>query len=242
VYVAGDSNADQFSEAAIGSGKLLGRPVTISTFNGCSFIGASWSDQTDPFKQHCREYVQGTLRWLAHAKPGLVIIGMSDSLWIVPHIAVGPTREAESAKRESKVPYLEDDLRSVVSQLQNGGQKVLMMQPIPKPQRLDGAKIKILFDPARCSTLSVLRAACPKPVATPRAYADRLQADPRRTIRRVAAKTGASVLDLRDYFCSLNMCLTHRGRLPLYRDGGHITVGTSTALAQTFSDAIREQP
>jgi peptidoglycan/LPS O-acetylase OafA/YrhL len=239
LYLVGDSNADQFSQAVIGAGDRLGRPTTISTFNGCSFLGVSWSDELDPFKEQCRRYVDGTLGWLEQAPHGVVVIGISDSLWTAPHVAVGPTRATESADRETKAAYLESDLRSVVGRLERAGQQVLLMQPIPKPRRVEKDRIRVLFDPERCSTLAVLRGRCPAPVETPRAYEDRVQADPRATISRVAAATGASVLDLRDYFCSATTCSTHHGKLLLYRDGGHITVRTSEALAPTFADTIR---
>jgi peptidoglycan/LPS O-acetylase OafA/YrhL len=239
VYVVGDSNADQYSEAVIGAGALLRRPVTISTFNGCAFIGASWSDESGAFKERCRGYVTGTLGWLKAAKRGVVIIAVSDSLWTDMSIAAGPTRGTETTDRRKKVTYLQADLRSVVEQLKRAGQAVLLVQPIPKPQRVHDGRIEVLFDPSRCSTWAVVQGHCPQPVNTPESYADRIQADPLTTIRRVATQTGAKVLDIRGRFCPHHTCSTHRGQLLLYRDGGHITVRTSQTLAPTFAVAMR---
>jgi len=176
---------------------------------------------------------------LQGVKPGVVVIAFSDSLWTEHSVRVGPTRATETADPRAKARYLEADLRSIVSRLRAAGHDVLLMQPLPKPWRIHGDEVDVLFDPSKCSTLSVLRSGCPKRVETSRAYEDRFQADPRSTITRVAASTGAHVVDLRDHFCSATVCSTHRGSLPLYRDGGHISVTTSDELAPTFANVIR---
>jgi hypothetical protein len=216
--------------------------VTISTYNGCAFLGVSWSDETDLFKAQCRAYVDGTLQRLRGAPRGLVVIGFSDSLWVAPHIAVGPTRATETADEAAKARYLQAQLRTAVGGLRRAGQAVLLMQPVPKLERLDGDVLRVPYDPEHCTTISVIRGTCPRPLLTPRAYADRIQAQPRRTIRQVAAVTGAHVLDLRSFFCSRGICSSHHDGIPLYRDGGHITVRTSSELAGRFAEAMRRLP
>jgi peptidoglycan/LPS O-acetylase OafA/YrhL len=242
VYVIGDSNVEQFSEAVIDAGRQLDRPVRISTFNGCAFLGASWSDVPDAAAVACRAYVEGTIRSFQNRPAGLVVIGFTDARWLQRNLAVGPTRDRESTDHAARDRYLEADLASIVSRLQKTGQEVLLLQPIPKPWRIDRGTIKPLYYPHHCTTISVLWVGCPKPVRLTRTYMDRLQADPRVTIRRVAAATGAKVLDFRAFFCPRNICSTHQGDGVLYRDDGHITVRTSTALAPAFARAIGRAP
>jgi hypothetical protein len=228
-----------WATALPGAGHQLNRPVTISTFNGCAFLGASWSDESEAKREQCRGYVDGTLRWLDRSPPGVVVIGISDSLWVAPHVAVGQTRATESEDPQTKARYLASDFSSVVNRLRRAGQKVMIMQPIPKPIRLEGGEIKLLFDPERCSVFAVVERGCPQPVESSLELEDKMQAVPRQTISSLSTRPGVGMLDLRSFFCRRGQCSTHRGDVLLYRDAGHITVQTSRALAGIFSDAIR---
>jgi peptidoglycan/LPS O-acetylase OafA/YrhL len=240
IYVIGDSNAEQFSEAVIGAGRALRRPVTITTYNGCSLLGTVWSDATDVQQSSCRVYVNGVLDWLTRVRRGTVIIGMSDSIWEGANVAVGATRATETSDQPAKTRYLESEIESIAGRLRGAGQQVLLMQPVPKAWAVRNGTTESLFDPERCTTFAVLRGRCPKPVALPREYEDRLQAAARRSISTAAARTGSTVLDLRAYFCPGGTCSNYRGSLILYRDAGHLTVATSSGLAKTFANRIRE--
>jgi hypothetical protein len=60
-----------------------------------------------------------------------------------------------------------------------------------------------------------------------------------RAIMAVADATGATTLDLRAHFCSEGVCRTNRGNYWMFRDGYHITVAESAALAPTFAGSLR---
>ena len=65
----------------------------------------------------------------------------------------------------------------------------------------------------------------------PRAFADTMQADMLAGFALAAARTGVPLIDLRDRLCPQGTCTTEIDGRPVYLDGGHISVGLSTALA-----------
>jgi SGNH domain (fused to AT3 domains) len=48
------------------------------------------------------------------------------------------------------------------------------------------------------------------------------------------------VLDFADAICPGGMCVTHNGRIPVYRDGAHITVDMSRDLEPQFSSVLAQ--
>ncbi|MEI2715415.1 MAG: acyltransferase family protein [Candidatus Nanopelagicales bacterium] len=86
IYLVGDSNAEQFSEAAIGAGAILNRPVWIFTGSSCPLVdgldltvAATKSEfVSDPIPStafdHCQQYAEEVVRWLRTAPPGDVFI------------------------------------------------------------------------------------------------------------------------------------------------------------------------
>jgi len=60
----------------------------------------------------------------------------------------------------------------------------------------------------------------------------------RTAIARVAAETGADVVDVWDRLCAQGVCSTSAGDGMAYRDLSHISVPTSEALSGEFARAI----
>ncbi len=82
----GDSNAAQYSEAAIGAGRSLGRPVQISTAAACPFadVYRGYADgHRDAGDEACRSYYDTTMAHLAGEPPSVVVIAESASQWLL---------------------------------------------------------------------------------------------------------------------------------------------------------------
>ena len=74
----------------------------------------------------------------------------------------------------------------------------------------------------------------------PQAQEDAAQATTLEALQKVAESTGSRTLDLRSRFCWGGVCRTNDGNRWLYRDGIHISVAESQALAPTFTVVLRQ--
>jgi peptidoglycan/LPS O-acetylase OafA/YrhL len=236
VYLIGDSNADHVSEAVVFSAEKLGRSVQIVTKGGCSFLGRSWSDQGDIEGASCVEFVDKTLGLLTKSPPGLVIIGLSDSIWKeLGKVSVGINRESEISDLDASIQYLLDDYVAKVINLKSAGHDVLLLLPAPKFVTLDN---KLMFDNTLCSTLDIIFGKCPKEVVTTIEYQKKLQSMARSSIQRVAEITKSEQLDLFDFVCKEDSCSNINGQLVVYRDAGHLTVSYSYEMSSFFLEKL----
>jgi peptidoglycan/LPS O-acetylase OafA/YrhL len=234
IYLVGDSDAWHFAEAAIGAGRSLGRPVWILTAPSCPLISGlhlSWVLQGDADFSHCASYASYTLNWLQGAPPGIVVVSALDEYWWDSNISAKLGRDGKrTTDAVQKVMLLRAGLSATVRQLRHAGHQVIVVQTIPT------YKVPTPFDPRTCSLLSILRHACFRNESV--ASIDALQGSSRRAIQEIARETGASVLDLRSWFCSQRDCSTKKAGINLYRDPTHLTVPASRSLAPAFAQAI----
>jgi peptidoglycan/LPS O-acetylase OafA/YrhL len=233
IYLVGDSNADQFSEALVGGAQSLSRPLTGLSEDGCSFLPASLALDDDAENNRCQQYTAQAESFLRTAQPGLVVIANSN-LWFrgSRREAIGRPGDPPSQDPETKLDALSSGLDQAVRSLQDTGHSVLLVQPIPH-----WGDQKESLNWAACSALDMITVGCAATMemqdvlGRQRAAADVLAA--------VARETGADVLDVSTELCSEGTCssVTPEG-LVRYRDGTHITVEQSEALAGTFTKAI----
>lgn len=238
IYLVGDSNADQFSEAVIEAGARLGRPVNNVTAPSCPLLEVRLRlVRTSAFGlvgagfDTCPEYVDGVLSWLDHATPGLVIVAASDQYWWDPAVAVVGSSGTESVATAEKLGYLEQGLRATVARLEQAGHHVLIVQTIPHFWYPAPG-----WDPARCSLWTVLKNECARQL--PQTVVDQVQSGSRLAMKKVASQTGATILHLRAYFCPDGTCSTQVHGISLYRNASHISSAASKALAPEFVGAI----
>jgi peptidoglycan/LPS O-acetylase OafA/YrhL len=228
IYLVGDSHGDHISDAVVESGRRNGRPVSIFT-DQCPFVDVFiW--ESGRLNEHCRTYVRGMTSWLENQPNGLVIIANSDAYWREDSFAVGANGRSGSTDPTQKIGYFQPQLRSTVEELTRAGQRVLIVQDVPK---FDGY---YEWDPRGCPMLSVLRHTCRK--SMPISYVEGNQRATRTAIDEVAAQTGASVLDVRPLFCPNAVCVTQIGDKYLYRDGGHLSVPANSLLIPAFTRAM----
>lgn len=233
IFILGDSNADHFSEGFIAAGKALNRPVLNASTNECPFVSLDFVDLRDEFSNEaCRSYVEGTLEYLSGATPGLVVISNANYYWTSPDFAVSISGQKANADSTSKIQELGSGLERTVDALQQSGHKVALILAIP--HWVDAGEP--LWDPARCSLLTVLLERC----VAERALARALQGDleVRSVMRKVGLDKGVSVYDPAQELCPGGICRTSGPGYIRYRDIGHISVPQAEALAPTIQRLI----
>jgi hypothetical protein len=239
IYLLGDSNADQFIEAALGAAVALDRPLYLT--HGCRFIEIETANPASDtgWNQACRDSVTATLSWLKEQRPGLVIIANSDHYWTDNHgfpgysgWSAGPTYSELTTDPAEKINFFGDALKKTVRRLQAFGNGVLLVQTIPHFEEPNH-----LFHPESCSVLTILADRCWS--TQPLEAVEALQKPVRTTITNVAKATGAHVLDLRSSFCDSASCSTRIDGKYLYFDGHHISVAASHSLTDEFLTAIK---
>jgi peptidoglycan/LPS O-acetylase OafA/YrhL len=229
IYLVGDSNAEQFSEAVIGAGAALARPVHISTRSACPYLGSTATHQAvlslipDP---RCAEYSTLMLNWFKTQSPGLVVLAATDSYWTRTPTDPFPAR-APTDTASVRNPVYAAALTSIIKELQAVGHQVLVVQTIPH----------FNWDPRGCSAISLMAETCHE--VQPLSAIERNQGSTWATTEAVTAHNNAALLDLRPELCSAGTCSTGTGDRWRYRDGVHISVPESIELRGTFATAIR---
>jgi len=235
IYLIGDSNADQFSEAVINAAAVTGRPVKIVTKGGCAFLGRSWSDATANSQAECLAFVDSTRKFLSQADDGQVILGISDSLWNYA-IPVGPSPDRQYKTRPDIQTYLENELVTLIKELRADGHSVVLLQPVPKfnTKELD-------FEPTKCTTVEVLLRRCPRKVTASAAFERDFQKYARSAIADAARATGSQVIDFYKDLCPGSACSNVTADQGiLYRDPGHLSVAASAMLSTTFLPVLKK--
>lgn len=236
IYLLGDSNADQFSEAVIGAGRMLARPVTISTTSNCPFLDAHfYRDSADrATNERCRDKVQGTIEHLGRSEPGLVVIAAADSYWENPGVRLGVTADSVSGDTRQKFDALRAGLAVTVATLEAKGHQVVLVQAFPERRQ------EFSWDPTDCRLTDMLvddpercGGDMPLDVAVAR------QESTREVLADVSASTGASIIDTGPVICPGGVCSIEGDGFVRMKDSGHISVFQSEALAELFAKSAK---
>jgi peptidoglycan/LPS O-acetylase OafA/YrhL len=236
IYLIGDSNADHISEALVEAAKITNNPVQIITKGGCSFLGMSWSNVNDREAAKCLKFIDETMKLMSSSPSGLVIIGLSDSIWRdLGKLAVGSNRSSETKDFSISFNYLLNDFVGKINSLKDSGHHVLLILPAPKFMTEDN---RLLFDYTQCSSLGIILQNCPIVVTTTLEYQERFQSHARGAIFKAAAFTNSRTLDLLTIICKDGDCLNIKNKEILYKDAGHLTVKYSQSLAGNFEEEL----
>jgi peptidoglycan/LPS O-acetylase OafA/YrhL len=249
VYLVGDSTAAQYSEALIGASDAVGSPLSISTADACFFVGTIV--YVDGVKSSgCAHYVADTVAWLKHQEPGVVVLSSWwDILIDAPFAALGdgghPTAQATTP--EAKDVLVVNDLTRIIDQLRGAGHHVIIVLPTPhfavdtpEADTLAQDIVRRMWTPSACPNALALfdTSDCGTTRNLADVHADQSEID--QALRAVGVAGDSMILDLRAHFCSDGVCRTNRGDYWMFRDGYHITVAESAALAPAFADALRQ--
>jgi peptidoglycan/LPS O-acetylase OafA/YrhL len=213
IYMVGDSNADQFSEALIGAGKILDRPVSITTVSACPFL----IDFRGSFR--CKTYVDNTLDWIDSQRSATVVIAMSSGYG--------------QGSQEGLIQYT-DALRKTVAAVQVLGHTVAIVQAIPNivyPSAFGNA-----WTAGSCPTYQVVQEGCG--VTTTLQDAASSQGDVWAATKSVAKESDSSLIQVSEGLCPDQTCKTFTDGEWSYTDSNHITSDQSASLASIFSQAL----
>jgi peptidoglycan/LPS O-acetylase OafA/YrhL len=237
IVLVGDSNAAQYSEAVIGAGRTLGRPVEITTAAACPFadVYRGFADGSrDAGDDACRSYYDATMAKLAKQKPSVVVIAESASQWLLEDRSFGATPDDGVAPVAARAAVLRAGFERTVARLREDGHRVVMVLPmywfgdVTSPPTL-----------ASCPTLlGILGDDCPEPL--PVTDLSTGQRAVRAQVEGVADRPGVVPLDLLDRQCPRRVCTAYVGSMPMYADTGHISAQLSTAMAPAFVQAVRQ--
>lgn len=244
LYLVGDSNAMQFSEALIRSASSasspeFNHPLSIMTAPSCPMIEglrikvlgeSSYFPGVLPWNEfeHCATYIDAAAAWLKRAHPGTVFIASLDQYWWDDGVGVAINGGEITGDAAAKLAVLRNGLTATVKALQAVGHRVVLVQAIPTYRRPTP-----IWDPRTCTYRELSSHRCGRKVAVD--VLDAFQGPPRKAVADVAAATGAEIIDLRGKLCDAGECSTQRDGLPWYMDATHLNVAASNALADSFA-------
>ena len=245
ILLLGDSNAAHFAEALIAASDDLDRPLTIATNTGCPLIDVRFTqsafNQED--RRTCRAYVKGTLDWLDTQPPSTVILSASDRIWEGQSYEFEPSGGKGGARGGTPEAYalLEQALESTVRRIQAAGHEVVIVQTVPQWGTIAGrAHRPYVWDPLACTTFDILAGSCQQTM--PLSAAEEQHAASRAGITAIAARTGATVIDLFPRVCPTGECSTLQGDVLVYRDPTHISPEFGLLLTSDFIAVLADTP
>lgn len=247
VYLVGDSTAAQYSEALIGASSDVGSPLTIRTADACFFVGtAVYVDGVR--SSGCTRYLAATVAWLTHQEPGIIVLSSSWDVAIVAPFATmdrGGDTTATATTSEQKYQVVVSSLTQVINRLHEAGHRVIIVLPSPHfagdPRKSDTSAEgrEGLWRPSACPNVVALFNTQNCGATRPEAEVDADQSGVDQALTAVAEATASTTLELRARYCSEGVCRTNTGNRWMFRDGYHITVAESEALAPTFAELLR---
>lgn len=227
IYLIGDSNADQFSEALIGSSADLSRPLVNLSRVGCPYPDIRTLTNRNP----CTSMNNEREKYLIHdAEPGIVVL--SSAWWLFLHDGTNTFAFQKGQRRKELLSSLSERFRSSIGKLQKAGHAIVLVRTIPHWK--DAAR------PLVWDSCSVLRLAINKCIQTMSLDSfSEAQKSVNETIDSVGHKVGIPVLDVSPIICPDDICSTvdSDGMLP-FQDDIHITVAQSKALTPFFTEAL----
>jgi peptidoglycan/LPS O-acetylase OafA/YrhL len=212
IYMVGDSNAEQFSEALVGAGKDLDRPVSITTASACPFLIDFETNS------RCGTYIDTTVEWLSSQKPASVVIAMSSGY--------------------GQGSQYRNSLSRTIAMIQKMGHSVSVAQAIPYIIHPSG--FGTAWTSASCPMFQVIQERCG--VTTTLRQAAVNQGEVWTATKLVTEETGSQLIQVAESLCPDQVCETYRNNTWSYRDSNHITSDQSARLAPVFSHTLSQIP
>ena len=201
----------------------------MTTNSGCPVTDVVLEQPDHPgYDERCASRNARLLTWLAAEPAGTVVLAGSNEFWLRADVGV---EQAGAWVRDpdEKAALYEASMVRVVQRLEAVGHRVILMRGIP--HFVDD----YAWDVSQCS-LTELRDGCVQTM--PLGWALQRAAAVDGALAAVVARSDAVLLDVVPDICPAGTCRTWRDELPVYRDGTHITVAMSKALAPRFVAAL----
>ncbi|HPU13906.1 MAG TPA: acyltransferase family protein [Aeromicrobium sp.] len=227
IYLVGDSNADHFSEALLGSSNSLSRPLVNITHDGCPFPDirprSTMSDRPE-----CAPLASNTMAYLKNeAEPGIVVLSSSWRQYLFDDSTNEVPRSGSSSMQTLQT--LNSSLTATIDELQESGHIVVIVQTIPH-----WILAKRPLNWVSCSVFRLARDGCLQTMSLNEV--SRAHRQVAEVLDEVAHKSAAHIFDVSNSVCTETECTSIRDDgLAIYRDSGHITVPQSKELAPIFT-------
>ena len=228
IYLLGDSLAGSLSEAVLGAGQVMDRPVVAGTQGACPFINNEvFIDGR--LNSECTDFVSETSSWLAEQPATDIVISSSLGYLNIPSVDLAyPIDSQRTNNSLLKTQRYLDGLKFTVQLLASSGHNVHVVLPPPGfPSTLSGDGA---WFPSQCNTFQALSdiSGCGESRSEVNAISEtsKIYAE----IADVVEAAGGSTIDYRLEVCTDGTCSTNRGNFWNYLDGTHISVGLSEEL------------
>jgi peptidoglycan/LPS O-acetylase OafA/YrhL len=237
VYLVGDSQADHLSEAMIAAAEATDRPLLVVTMGLCPM-----SDVLVWNRGHlvpgCRQFVEDLVDYLERKPRGTVVLASSDH-YVLDHVRFRvQAPSGRSVTGEPQLQALVAGTRRVVERLRASGHRVVVVGTPPHlfvEERADRSWVE--WSPMTCP--SVRMRSRPGACGTRRsARQAALQESVARPLARAVTAAGAEFVDLGPDLCPGGLCTSNLGNIWGYRDGTHLSVPQSKALAPRFAEVL----
>jgi len=223
VYLVGDSNAGQFTEAVIAAGEAVGRAVVVRTASGCQLSLAPAAGSADG----CERFTAEIVGMLESEAPSTVLVAVSFQS-LRPSEADQPAGGVAGAAPR---PALEEVLRPLVAV----GHRVVLLAEIPKFES---------WPVGACSVVGLWVGGDASCVATrDLTDADPVQTANRRLVTALQERLGGlEAVDFSEELCPDGNCRSHREGVLIWRDAGHLSVAGARLLTDDFVAVLNSAP
>lgn len=231
IYLVGDSQAAQWTEAVETAARQLGASLTVSTAPGCPFLdlykGSPAGIGADDWA--CRETFESTMAVLTRLPPGDVVIGQSLGYWIDEGIRLSKTSTLTSSDRSREL-VLSDGLAAVVSALEGAGHRAVVVVPMLQLASIPGGPM-----PSSCSTLKLAEGICFQSTSLTELSS---QVSMTQTVRDALRLGGVQAVDLLPLQCPKDHCGLWNVSTPIYSDSSHVSAEFSVLSSPYFELAL----
>ncbi len=231
IVLLGDSNAEQFTAAAIVTGTALNRPVVLAALSGCPFVVVDVAVD-GAFREDCQPFREKTISWLKSTPGATVLVASAGDLYVNGTWAVltPPGTNTSAVSEAEKATVYGRGLTEALGLLRATGANINLIKTIP---HFTG------WWPDQCPTALLLASTASCGEAVPLDQLMLQQAAVSQTESTAAKVAGVPTLDLSSRLCPQGQCRTNLDNSWHYRDDLHITVDESVRLAPAFIDYLK---
>ncbi len=231
IVLIGDSHASMWSEAVIAAGNELGRDVSIATMSGCPMVTDTVRRSEGVEDHDCPRFVERSLDEIRRIRPEVVLLAAASTAVLSPgHPDEWTDREGRwVTDLDAKAAIWERGLRGFVRALDEAGIRSVIVHDVPYHDVTTQSCgwLRYRLAPRSCSS-TVGRDAADDERALSLRVEDRVDAD----------LDLATSLDPLPWLCDDSTCSTYGRGTWLYRDGDHLSVAASTALAAEMRQSL----
>ena len=233
IVLVGDSHADMWSEAVVDAGNSLGYDVTLAVMSGCPMVAKTVRRSDGAPDPDCRDYVDRTLSELAAARPDLVLFGSGSTGALVDDGDAWLGADGSWVNDAQGISDIwERGLAHSTTELAGNGIRSVIIHDIPYHDATTAAcgRLRFVLASSSCATTTTDKEA---------------RAERRRSFAVdeavLASGPATSGMDPLPWLCPSGTCSTFVDDTWSYRDGDHLSVAGSAALAPKVRSFLVDQ-